>query len=237
MNPKRVRTLKSGKSGEGPVVYWMSRDQRVEDNWALLFARAIAQETDVPVVVIFCLTKEFLGAGRRHYEFMLKGLQEFEGALSRKRIPFVFLRGDPGQKIPEFVREYGIGTLVTDFSPLRVKAEWVEKIITDIEIPFFEVDAIMSSHAGKLLQSRSTLHILFARNSMGASPSFLKNFLGLSQIPNQLKSYQATACWKFYQAQGKPELKPFFLRESLAKVMIPSLSLNISSPGKKLQER
>jgi deoxyribodipyrimidine photo-lyase len=119
----------------------MSRDQRVEDNWALLFARAIAQETDVPVVVIFCLTKEFLGAGRRHYEFMLKGLQEFEGALFRKRIPFVFLRGDPGQKIPEFVREYGIGTLVTDFSPLRVKAEWVEKIITDIEIPFFEVDA------------------------------------------------------------------------------------------------
>jgi len=98
MNPKRVRTLKSGKSGEGPVVYWMSRDQRVEDNWALLFARAIAQETDVPVVVIFCLTKEFLGAGRRHYEFMLKGLQEFEGAFPGKGFLSVFCEETPGKK-------------------------------------------------------------------------------------------------------------------------------------------
>ena len=39
MNPKRIRTLKSGKSGDGPVAYWMSRDQRVEDNWALLFCQ------------------------------------------------------------------------------------------------------------------------------------------------------------------------------------------------------
>lgn len=141
MNPKRIRTLKPGKSGDGPAAYWMSRDQRVEDNWALLFARAIAQEADVPVVVIFCLTNEFLGAGRRHYEFMLKGLQELEIALSRKKIPFFFLRGDPGQKITEFVRKHRIGTLVTDFSPLRVKAEWIEKINSEIEIPFFEVDA------------------------------------------------------------------------------------------------
>jgi deoxyribodipyrimidine photo-lyase len=141
MNPKRIRTLKPGKSGEGPVVYWMSRDQRVEDNWALLFSRAIAQEADVPVAVVFCLTEEFLGAGRRHYEFMLKGLQELEVALSRKKIPFFFLEGDPGQRIPQFVRKYGVGTLVTDFSPLRVKAEWIEKIISEIKIPFFEVDA------------------------------------------------------------------------------------------------
>ena len=112
MNPKRIRTLKPGKSGDGPVAYWMSRDQRVEDNWALLFARAIAQEADVPVVVVFCLTNEFLGAGRRHYEFMLKGLQELEVALSRKKIPFFVLRGDPGQKITEFVRSTGLALLL-----------------------------------------------------------------------------------------------------------------------------
>ena len=141
MNSKRIRTLKSGKSGNGPVAYWMSRDQRVEDNWALLFARGIALEADVPVVVIFCLANGFLGAVRRHYEFMLKGLQEVESALARKKIPFFFLLGDPGKRIPEFVREYGIGTLVTDFSPLRVKRRWLEKVAPEIEIPFFEVDA------------------------------------------------------------------------------------------------
>jgi len=44
MNSKRIRTLKSGKPGEDPVAYWMSRDQRVEDNWALLFARRMAMD-------------------------------------------------------------------------------------------------------------------------------------------------------------------------------------------------
>ena len=40
MNPKRIRTIISGKPGNGPVAYWMSRDQRVDDNWGLLFARS-----------------------------------------------------------------------------------------------------------------------------------------------------------------------------------------------------
>lgn len=39
MNLKRARILKEGKMGAGPVIYWMSRDQRVQDNWALLFAQ------------------------------------------------------------------------------------------------------------------------------------------------------------------------------------------------------
>jgi deoxyribodipyrimidine photo-lyase len=141
MNPKRVRTLKPGKSGEGPVVYWMSRDQRVEDNWALLFARKIAMEADVPVFVVFCLVDRFSGAIRRQYEFMLKGLQEVEAALARKKIPFFFLRGDPGEEIPDFIERYDIGTLVTDFSPLRIKRIWTEKVASGIKVPFFEVDA------------------------------------------------------------------------------------------------
>ena len=39
VNPRRVRMLfepAATASSGGPVVYWMSRDQRVQDNWALL---------------------------------------------------------------------------------------------------------------------------------------------------------------------------------------------------------
>lgn len=141
MNPKRVRPIRSGKPGRGPVAYWMSRDQRVEDNWALLFARKLALEADVPVFVVFCLVDGFLGAIRRQYEFMLKGLQEVEGALARKKIPFFFLRGGPEEEIPYFIERYEIGTLITDFSPLRIKRTWTEKIASGINVPFFEVDA------------------------------------------------------------------------------------------------
>lgn len=44
INEKRVRLLQKGDENSGPVVYWMSRDQRVHDNWALLFAQISAVE-------------------------------------------------------------------------------------------------------------------------------------------------------------------------------------------------
>jgi deoxyribodipyrimidine photo-lyase len=72
---------------------------------------------------------------------MLKGLLEVDNALAKKNIPFFFLLGDPGKRIPEFVGEYGIGVLVTDFSPLRAKRLWVEKAAQESEIPLYEVDA------------------------------------------------------------------------------------------------
>lgn len=141
MNPSRIRALNSGIKSNGPVAYWMSRDQRAEDNWALLFARGMAFEADVPVVVVFCLAKEFLGATNRHYRFMLGGLEELNKTLKEKKIPFYFLHGDPGQLVPDFVSVNGISALVTDFSPLRIKRTWTENVISRIKIPFFEVDA------------------------------------------------------------------------------------------------
>lgn len=54
MNRKRVRILKHGSKKTGPVIYWMSHDQRVYDNWALLFAQEIALRQKVSLAVIFC---------------------------------------------------------------------------------------------------------------------------------------------------------------------------------------
>jgi deoxyribodipyrimidine photo-lyase len=65
----------------GPVYYWMSRDQRVVDNWALLNARAIADSRGAEMGVIFCLVSGFAGAAARHYGFMLKGLAVTEDKL------------------------------------------------------------------------------------------------------------------------------------------------------------
>jgi deoxyribodipyrimidine photo-lyase len=42
MNNKRVRISKKGVMRAGPVLYWMSRDQRINDNWSLLLAQELA---------------------------------------------------------------------------------------------------------------------------------------------------------------------------------------------------
>ncbi len=59
----------------------------------------------------------------------------------KKNIPFCLLKGDPVEKIPEFVSKNNIGTLVTDFDPLRIKRKWKSGAAGKIGIPFYEVDA------------------------------------------------------------------------------------------------
>jgi len=141
MNPKRVRNLKEGSSQSGPVVYWMSRDQRVNDNWALLYAQQVAIERKSPLVVVFNLVPSFLNAGLRQYTFMLKGLAQVQTQLRNKNIPFALLTGQPQREIPRFLTEHRVGVLVTDFDPLKIKREWKTKVAEVIDIPFFEVDA------------------------------------------------------------------------------------------------
>jgi deoxyribodipyrimidine photo-lyase len=171
----------------------MSRDQRVEDNWALLFSQGIAQEANVPLIVVFCLANKFLGATRKHYEFMLRGLQEVSRTLEKKKIPFFFLRGEPEKRIPEFVREHGIGTLVTDFSPLRIKRTWIEKIISGIKISFFEVDAhnvVPCWEASKKQEySAHTFRLKFYK----LLPEFLEEYPALeanSRFPELFSSFE-----------------------------------------------
>ena len=53
MPPNRVRFLKKGLWGDGPVIYWMSRDQRSRDNWALWYAQGRALEKKSPLWLFF----------------------------------------------------------------------------------------------------------------------------------------------------------------------------------------
>jgi len=137
VHPQRVRALVKAGEKKGPVIYWMSRDQRVKDNWALIFA----QELSSPVAAAFCLTPEFLGAAGRQYKFMMHGLKQVETDLMELGIPFFLLVGDPGQKIPEFLDAHDAGALISDFSPRRINRDWKQSVAGQIALPFYEVDA------------------------------------------------------------------------------------------------
>jgi len=138
---ERIRLLKEGHEAPGPVVYWMSRDQRIRDNWALLYAQEIAEKARAPLAVVFCLVPNFLNATLRQYGFMLNGLRKVEQELSARNIPFFLLAGLPDHEIPGFVNQHHIKALVTDFDPLKLKRQWKNDIAKLITIPFYEVDA------------------------------------------------------------------------------------------------
>jgi deoxyribodipyrimidine photo-lyase len=183
IDKRRIRTLKQGNVRHGPVILWMSSDQRIDDNWALLFAQELAIKQKASLGVIFCLVPQFLGATIRQYGFMIRGLQEVEKGLKEKNIPFFLLAGVPEREIPRFVERYRIGTLVADFSPLRINADWKKYVIKHIDIPSHEVDAhnivpcwIASSkqeYAARTLRPR--LYCLL--------PEFLTDFPSLKKHP------------------------------------------------------
>jgi deoxyribodipyrimidine photo-lyase len=140
-NLDRVRKLNLKQSSGGPVIYWMSREQRVQDNWGLIFAQKLAKQKAANLVVVFILQKEFLNAGLTHFQFMLEGLKEVECELKKLNIPFYLLQDSPEKALSELATKYDCGEIVTDFSPLKIKKEWNKSILEKIDIPFYEVDS------------------------------------------------------------------------------------------------
>ena len=141
VHPSRIFQLNHHQERTAPVIYWMSRDQRVKDNWALLHAQERAVALGAPLAVAFTLVPTFLGATIRHYGFMLRGMALVAAELARLNIPLIMLRGNPVEEMCRFVTERPVGLLVTDFDPLRIKRGWREQVAARLPVACVEVDA------------------------------------------------------------------------------------------------
>ncbi len=101
------------------VIYVMSRDQRVEDNHALVAAQSEALEHTLPLIVVFNLIPKLGVRAREHYEFMVAGLKELETTLANKHIPFVLMIGDLSTELGKLSQTLRPRTVYFDFSPLH----------------------------------------------------------------------------------------------------------------------
>jgi len=141
VDARRIFRLNTLPVVVGPVVYWMQRDQRVNDNWALLYAKEKADALNQPLAVVFCLASQFINAPASHFSFMKAGLVEVEQELRRKNIPFFLLHGRADQVLPALLQSNHAGALITDFNPLKIVVEWKRRILKEVQIPVFEADA------------------------------------------------------------------------------------------------
>lgn len=196
IHPSRIKSLNNEQSIEGPVIYWMSRDQRVRHNWALLFASRLSQESDQPLIVTFNLVPSYPEATSRHYDFMLKGLMEVEKKLETLNIPFVVLFGNPASALPRFIESCKGGAVVADFSPLKISRTWKKKVLERTSVPFYEVDAHnivpCRSASDKLEFSARTIRSKI-KNRLG---TFLKDFAELKPQPAERKTALPSTDWK-----------------------------------------
>jgi deoxyribodipyrimidine photo-lyase len=141
VNPGRVYCHQQGAlNNNQPIIYWMSRDQRLDDNWALQYTIELANKFNSEWAVVFSLIPQFHEATFRQYAFMLEGLKELSQKCHKLNIPFYVLSGQPKDTIPSFVEQYKIKAIITDFDPLKTKKRWKQEVMNKVPIPFYEVD-------------------------------------------------------------------------------------------------
>ena len=141
VNHQRIKQVKVAEEPHGPIIYWMSRDQRVDDNWALIHAQDLALAKERSLRIVFCLVADFLQAGLRQYDFMLKGLVKCGLQASARNISLDLIQGDPAITLPQYLGKIKASCLVMDFDPLKIKKKWQQKVLEKIDIPAFIVDA------------------------------------------------------------------------------------------------
>ncbi|VVC95221.1 unnamed protein product [Leptidea sinapis] len=121
----------------------MSRDSRVQDNWAFLFAQKLALKNEVPLHVCFCLIAKYLDASVRQFHFLIKGLEKVAEECNQLNISFHLLEGNGADALPQWVVDHKIGAVVCDFNPLRVPMSWLEGVKKKLkkDVPLIQVDA------------------------------------------------------------------------------------------------
>jgi deoxyribodipyrimidine photo-lyase len=178
MRKERTRMLTSGtvlpnpaKTNAKSVVYWMQRDVRTADNWALLFAAKLAETQKVPLHVMHVLpppqqstttTEEEddttsniptlinLPMTERHGKFLLGGLQLVHDELRDAKVPLHILTPLSHRLVAptimtQIVQEFQPSVVICDFTPLRHVRQWMEidlkEALEKSKIPLWQVDA------------------------------------------------------------------------------------------------
>jgi len=103
LTPKVTKPREAQPNEHSCIIYWMQRDMRTQDNWAMLLAQHLASESKVPMRVLFCLpppytispkpnfddnTAKYPHMTERHGIFLLGGLKCVQNECQRLNIPF-----------------------------------------------------------------------------------------------------------------------------------------------------
>jgi len=165
MLPERTRTLTTTKNPKETgkcVVYWMQRDVRTVENWALLFAGHVAESAKVTLQVLFVLpltsvpqadeslppSMDEMRITERHGSSLLGGLEKVHAELGSLDVPLNVLMPPShdavGTTVCDFLDQCQPQLVVCDMNPLRRYQQWMEEqaapLLDEWSIPMIQVD-------------------------------------------------------------------------------------------------
>lgn len=140
MHPQRLRPLNTHEPADGPVLYWMNRDMRLHDNWALAYAQQEALKREQPLLVVYNLDPGFLGGGYRQHQFKLAALRSLADEAERYNLAFGVVVGG-ADAVVSFTKQHDVGEVVTDMSPLKKQRAWADAVAKEVSVRTVWVDA------------------------------------------------------------------------------------------------
>lgn len=220
MHPARARLIHNRPQQDGPVVYWMHRELRAADNWALAHALELARERGRPLCVAFCLARHFGQARPEHFAFLVRGLRETAAALEALGIPLALLRGEPGREIPAFARSVGAGLVVTDADPTKPKRAWLAEALPRLDAPVVEVDGRNVVPVRAASDKREYMARTLRPKIQRLLPEFLDEFPALAPHPVAWDAPLPRADWEALSAEFGPPPKAFAPGEAAAQARL-----------------
>lgn len=116
INTNRVNKLNNKPILDGDIIYIVSRELRLEDNWAVILGQELAKTHNKRFKVLIKLSEKLYS--KQQESFLFENLELFKQNLSRNNIEF-----DIYSEIPKHV-----GAIIVDFNPIDLQYELTKNI-------------------------------------------------------------------------------------------------------------
>lgn len=116
INQNRIFELNNKDVKDGDIVYIVTREFRLEDNWAIIFAQCLAQKHNKNLKLYIVLDNNYYS--EKQYDFMMNGLNFFTKNLAQNKINYEIL-----YKMPQNINA---GVVVCDFSPINLMSDFAK---------------------------------------------------------------------------------------------------------------
>ena len=128
------------------VVYWMQANRRLEYNYALEYAVAVANTLQKPLLIYEGLNVDYPWACDRFHHFILEGMREHRDYFNQENskgvtyVPFVESEIGHGKGLIYALTEHACG-IISDEFPVFIIREHNERVANKITIPFITIDS------------------------------------------------------------------------------------------------
>jgi deoxyribodipyrimidine photo-lyase len=138
---QRTQPLNQQPISTGPIIYLISRDLRLNDNWALAFAHQLAQQSHQPLWLVFQLLPTMGQRSHEHFDFLLAGLRELQISARNHNISLTIITADNLTELTSTLTSWNPGAIVLDFSPLKGSQQRARHLAKNLNCSVTQVDA------------------------------------------------------------------------------------------------